>query len=72
MLMKNRSLKLSFTKDPSPETELVMPAIDPEKIEQIARRSVVDVTKLVVAAAGTLMILRTTLNIIEDKATTDS
>lgn len=71
-MLKNRSLKLSFTKDPSANTELSMPAIDPEKIEEIARRSVLDVTKLVVAAVGSLMILQTTLNIIEDKATTDA
>ena len=68
-MLKNRSLKLSFVKDPVIDNDQVTVQMAPEKIEEIARRSVLDLTKLVVAATGTLMILRTTLNIIEDKAT---
>lgn len=69
-MFKNRSLQIRLNKDPSPDLETAISNIDPEKIEEIARRSVLDVTKLAVAAIGSLMILHTTLNIIEDKATT--
>lgn len=68
-MFKNRSVKLTFVKDPENAGTPIQPVIDPEKIEQIARRSVLDLTKLTVAAAATLMVLHTTLEIIEDKAT---
>lgn len=67
--MFGRSVRLSFVKDPQPGIEPMIANIDPEKIEEIARRSVLDVTKLVVAAAGSLMILHTALSITEDKLT---
>jgi len=68
-VLKNRSLKVSFVKDPAKTEELTMPQVDTDKIEEIARRSVLDLAKLTVATIGSLMVLRTTLNIIEDKAT---
>lgn len=70
-MFKNRSVKLSFVKDKPVDPEMVAATMDPNEIEEILRRSLVDLTKLGVAAAGSLMILNTTLNIIEDKATSD-
>lgn len=70
-MFKNRSLQLSFVKPYTPDTELTEPIVDPKEIEEIARRSVLDLTKLVVGAVGTLMILKTSLTIVEDKLTSD-
>lgn len=68
-MFKNRSVKLSFVKDPKSDTETVMPTIDPEQIEKIAREAVLDLTKLSVAAAATLMTLNTALKIAEHHLT---
>ena len=70
-MFKNRSLQLNLVKKPSSTQEPDQPAVDPEKIEEIARKSAIDLAKLTVATIGSLMVLRTTLNIIEDKATSD-
>lgn len=70
-MFKNRSVKLSFVKDKPVDPEMAAATMDPNEIEEILRRSLVDLTKLGVAAAGSLMILNTTLNIIEDKVTSD-
>lgn len=70
-MFKNRSVKLSFVKDHPADPETVISTIDPEQIEEIARRSVLDLTKLAVGAVGSLMILHTTLKIVEHKATSD-
>ena len=70
-MFKNRSLQLSFVKPNTPDTELTEPIVDPKEIEEIARRSALDLTKLVVGAVGALMILKTSLSIVEDKLTSD-
>ena len=70
-MFKNRQLALSFVKTPQGDGEPTTSAVDPEKIEEIARRSALDLAKLTVASVGTLMVLKTALNIIEDKATSD-
>lgn len=69
--MKNRHLRVTFAKDEPQGTDLVIPNVNPEEIEMILRRSVLDLTKLAVAAIGSLMILHTTLEIVEQKATSD-
>ena len=66
--MFNRSLKLSVVKDGSADQTL-RPTVEVEQIEEIARRTALDGTKLFVAAAATLMTLRTTLNIVEHHST---
>lgn len=70
-MFKNRSVKLSFVKDKPVDPELVAATMDPNEIEEILRRSVTDLTKLVVGATASLMVLNTALNIIEDKVTSD-
>lgn len=70
-MFKNRQITVGFAKTPQTEGEPQTPAIDPEQIEEIARRSVLDLAKLTVASVGALMILQTALNIIEDKTTSD-
>lgn len=68
--MKNQALKVTFIKDvPQNETETEKSNIDFATIEEIARRSILDLTKLGVASVGSLMTLRTALNIIEELAT---
>lgn len=68
--MKNQAMKVTFIKDvPQNETETEKPDVDFATIEEIARRSILDLTKLGVASVGTLMTLHTALNIIEELAT---
>lgn len=68
--MKNQALKVTFIKDvPQNETETEKSNVDFATIEEIARRSILDLTKLGVASVGSLMTLRTALNIIEELAT---
>lgn len=68
--MKNQALKVTFIKDvPQNETEAEKSNVDFATIEEIARRSILDLTKLGVASVGSLMTLRTALNIIEELAT---
>ena len=68
-MFKNRSVKLTFVKDPAPGTDGVTRTMPPEHIERIARETVFDLTLLSVAAAGTLMTLKTALNIAEHHLT---
>lgn len=58
-MLKNRSIKLSLVKDPTLDDEIVKPSITRKDVEHFA--------KLAVAGIGSLMVLRSTLNIIEDK-----
>ena len=68
--MKNQAMKVTFIKDvPQNETETEKSDVDFATIEEIARRSILDLTKLGVASVGSLMTLRTALNIIEELAT---
>lgn len=68
--MKNQAMKVTFIKDvPQNETETEKSNVDFATIEEIARRSILDLTKLGVASVGTLMTLHTALNIIEELAT---
>ena len=68
--MKNQAMKVTFIKDvPQDETETEKSNVDFATIDEIARRSILDLTKLGVASVGSLMTLRTALNIIEELAT---
>lgn len=67
-MFKNRSVKLTFVKDPAPGTDTPT-TLAPEQIERIARESVFDLAVLSVAAAGSLMTLKTALNIAEHHLT---
>lgn len=68
--MKNQAMKVTFIKDvPQNESKTEKSNVDFATIEEIARRSILDLTKLGVASVGSLMTLRTALNIIEELAT---